>query len=103
MNDFSHIAAGLRLFSGSASLKALPAELARAKSRRTVVFCGKTVAVSPALCGAVRELLSERCVAVFDGVHTLHSLGYFRCQWLRFRRMRSVPSKSPYLTPDAPI
>ena len=68
MNNFSHIAAGLRLFCGSDSLKSLPAELARVKSSRAVVFCGKTVAASPELLGAVRNILGERCSAVFAGV-----------------------------------
>lgn len=68
MNDFKHIAAGLRLFCGIDSLNMLPQELSRLKSQRAAVFCGSTVAKSAELLGAVRELLGPRCVAVFDKV-----------------------------------
>lgn len=68
MRDFNHIAAGLRLFCGSDSLKMLGVELDRVKSRRAAVFCGATVARSADLLGAVREILGPRCVAVFDRV-----------------------------------
>ncbi len=68
MKGFNHIAAGLRLFCGSDSLKMLPRELDRLKSQRAAVFCGGTVARSPDLLGAVREILGPRCVAVFDRV-----------------------------------
>lgn len=68
MNDFDHIAAGLRLYAGSKSLKALPAELERLGSRRPAVFCGKTVGSSPELLSGVKDVLGKSIAVVFDGV-----------------------------------
>jgi alcohol dehydrogenase class IV len=68
MKSFRHLAAERRWFAGSDSLAALGRELDRAGCRRAVLFCGASLARSPATLEPLRQALGARCVGTYTGV-----------------------------------
>ena len=68
VHTFRHVDAGIRLFSGAASLERLGPELDRLGSRRAVIICGATLGAPASPLQLVREAMGGRCAGVFAAV-----------------------------------
>jgi alcohol dehydrogenase class IV len=70
MYSYNFRAAGFpyRMHSGQDALDRLPEEVARQKTKRAFVICGRTVSRKTPLIVRIRELLGERLAGVFDEI-----------------------------------
>jgi alcohol dehydrogenase len=64
MSLHKHLVPALRLFSGPESLNALPAELARLDSRRSVIVCGASLVRQAEALNLVRTAMGSSCAGV---------------------------------------
>ena len=62
-SSYQHVSPELRVFHGVESLSALKRELERARCRRAVIVCGRTVSRSPEL-QLLREVLGDGLAGV---------------------------------------
>lgn len=66
--DFRAVHYPYRLYTGKNALDKLPDEVARCKSRRAFVVCGRTVSRKTPLISHLRGLLGESCAGFFDEI-----------------------------------
>ena len=65
---FAAVSYPCRLHSGDNALEHLPREVARAKSKRVFILCGRSVATRTPLIARIRSLLGETCAGAYESI-----------------------------------
>ena len=65
---FAAVSYPCRLYSGDNALEQLPREVARAKSKRAFILCGRSVATRTPLIVRIRSLLGDTYAGAYEGL-----------------------------------
>ena len=89
MSPMKHLVPALRLFHGTDSLAALPAELKRLGSRRSVIVCGASLIHEGAALDLIRGAMGELCAGVIGSVRAHSPLDAVEATTAQIQRLEA--------------